>query len=250
MYWCTGRCLRRWFHGVSGNTEHAARAAAALFRMPEESIAVTYNGVDFELLRASASRAEMLASLGESEDGVSRIGTSSNFRDCKRIDLLLRAVAELSDLRIRCYLIGDGPARAGLERLSQKLNLGARVRFVGRQERVANYLQLLDIFVLPSNTAESFGNSAVEAMGLGIPTIVMADGGGMVEHFPEGLRNFPGNQQELTARIRELVDSPRLRWKFARESRDYVRHKYTLQQMVQAYEQFYAAARQRSMVRH
>ena len=45
-----GILLRRSFHAYSGNTAHAARSGAALYRMSPSRFRVTYNGIDFSLI--------------------------------------------------------------------------------------------------------------------------------------------------------------------------------------------------------
>ena len=63
---------------------------------------------------------------------------------------------------------------------------------------MASYLQVMDVFCLPSTALESFGNAAVEAMAAGLPTVVFADGGGLVEHIDDGQTGFVvADQKEL-----------------------------------------------------
>lgn len=239
MLWVTGRTLRR-FQCLSGNTRHAARVAAHTFGVDEKRFGVTYNGLDFSLFAPDQSADQLWASLGGRPDGKYVIGTSANLRDLKRIDLLLKSVAKLDSRdRFLCLVIGDGPAKASLEEMSRTLGLQAQVQFLGRQENVANWLQLVDLFVLPSDDSESFGNSAVEAMGIGLPTVVMDDCGGMREHFPEDLRQFPVSVDDLAARIEFLSSHRTESQAFAEKCRDYVLNKYTIDNMVTGYQRLY-----------
>ena len=240
MYWCTGRILRNYFGQMSGNTQHAANVAAELFGIPRERFVVTYNGIDFDLLQPDRSATEQWKTIAASDKSDSFvIGTSANLRNWKRIDLLIRAVQKISDPLVHCLVIGDGQARKALEDLTKTLSVANQVTFVGVQENVANYLQLLDAFVLPSNDGESFGNSAVEAMGLGIPTVVMSDCGGMREHFPESLRDFPRNVDELTDRIVRISADREAATRSATICQEYVVQKYTIKNMVSGYQQLY-----------
>jgi len=230
--------LRRDF-SISANTKQGARAAASLFGIPFDSIALTYNGIDFALLMPKRSRTSVLAELAGAPHTV-RLGTSANFRDCKRIDRLLRAVAQLRDESIHCVLIGDGPERRSLERLASELHISELVTFTGRVEKIGDYLQALDVFVLPSGPEESFGNAAVEAMGVGIPAIVFADGGGLTEHVEDSRTGFiVGNESELALRLRELVRDDGLRERLGGEAQRLVTTRYTLEAMADAYEVLY-----------
>jgi|GEM_PF-1421491 len=240
-YRLTGRYLRRDFTGISGNTGQACDAAAALFGIPRQQIRVTYNGIDFSLLAPVRTRREMLHELGDEREGTIRIGTSANLRRLKRIDLLLDAVAKLGGRPVHCYVLGDGPARGELEEQARRLGIADRVTFTGKVERVGDYLQFFDIFVLPSGPEESFGNSAVEAMGVGIPTIIFADGGGLVEHVDDGVTGFiVRDVQELVERLERLIDSPGERSVIGRAARDEMTDRYSPARMVERYSGLYA----------
>ncbi|MFQ5722449.1 MAG: glycosyltransferase [Candidatus Aminicenantales bacterium] len=238
-YKIAGHFIRKYFNGISANSRHAALVASRLFHLPIKKIIITYNGVDFSLLIPSRSKEEILKELGEKETDVIRIGTSANLRKWKRIDYLLKAAFALKGLPIRCYIIGDGPSRAWLEKLSQELGVSEIVTFTGRKFHVENYLQLLDIFILPSGQEESFGNSAVEAMSLGIPTIVMGDGGGLMEHISEGMGLIARTPEDIPGIIRKLAESENLRKSMGEKCKEFVRKKYTIKKMIEAYERLY-----------
>jgi L-malate glycosyltransferase len=230
--------LRR-FDGISGNTVQAARAAAHLFGLPPEEVPATYNGIDFALLEPRRPRASVVAELGMPPASL-LIGTSANIRGWKRLDRLIRAIAALPTERVGCVVIGDGPARPNLERLSSDLGIFDRVAFVGLKEHVADYLQVLDTFVLPSGPQESFGNAAVEAMGLGLPIVVFADGGGLTEHVDDGRTGFVvRDQAELVARLAELTRSDRLRKEVGARARQVVRERYSVAAMIDRYDRLY-----------
>ena len=55
----------------------------------------------------------------------------------KRVDLLLRAAAELQSRipRFELRIAGEGPERNGLERLWRSLELGPAVRWLGTLDR-------------------------------------------------------------------------------------------------------------------
>jgi glycosyltransferase involved in cell wall biosynthesis len=98
----------------------------------------------------------------------------------KRHETVLRAMALIDPTRRPEYLvIGDGPCRAGLERLAGELGLADRIRFVGQlpnPEAVARAGEC-DLFVLPG-VEEPFGVAFVEAMAAGLPAIGSRGEGG------------------------------------------------------------------------
>lgn len=241
-YKLAGRYLSRRFAGVSANTRQGARAASRLFGIPTAAIAVTYNGIDFDLLRPRRDRDDVLAELG-AEAAAVRVGTSAHLRDWKRVDRLLRAVAAVRDAKVECVVVGDGPARAGLQRLAATLGIAERCSFTGRVEHVGDYLQALDVFVLPSGPEESFGNAAVEAMGVGLPAIVFDDGGGLLEHVEHGRSGFVvRDEDELAARLSELADDPNLRRRLGDHARETARTRYSVGEMARRYDELYGSA--------
>ena len=243
MHCVWGRLIGKYADVISGNTQHALHCARRDYGLKQTAGFVTYNGVDFSLLQPARNKQQVLRELGEASDASYwRIGTSANLRDLKRTDLLLRSVARMRHTHSRCYILGDGPARRELETLAESLGIQDRVLFLGRKTNVADYLQILDAFALLSGQAESFGNSAVEALGLGIPTAVMADGGGMVEHFPGQCRRRPTNLDELAALLDSWIENPQEAHRFATICRQYVVGKYTIEKMVASYTALYNEA--------
>lgn len=67
--------------------------------------------------------------------------------------------------------IGDGEERTNIETmLGEEIKLG-RVLLLGKQEQPAQYLQAMDVFLLPS-LYEGFGIVNIEAQASGLPCVV------------------------------------------------------------------------------
>jgi glycosyltransferase involved in cell wall biosynthesis len=245
QYELSGVLLRRFFHGFSGNTEHGARCGAKLYRLPEPRFELTYNGLDFALLTPDRPAEAIRASLGLTRNDLV-VGTAANLKAWKRIDRLIEALKSLPTADVRLLIVGDGPDRERLETRATRLGVSPRVIFAGRQQQVASYLQAMDVFSLPSMGLESFGNAAVEAMALGLPTIVFADGGGLVEHIEDGETGFVvSNQAELEATLRRLFADVELRRCVGDRARRVVREKYSTTRAASAYRALYASALRR-----
>jgi len=239
-YRLIGLLMRAAFSGLSANTHHATRAAALLTGIAEKRWAVTYNGMDFSLLDPRESRAAVAARHGVQPGDRVIIGTSANLRALKRNELLLQACAHLPEERFQLLIVGEGPDRPRLEQITNELGLERNTIFVGMQSHVGDYLALMDIFVLPSGPQESFGNSAIEAMAVGLPTLVFQDGGGLPEHIQHMQTGFIVNSVEaLATELRRLLDAPELRRDVGINAARYVRDKYSLQSMVRTYDAFY-----------
>lgn len=77
---------------------------------------------------------------------------------------------------IKLLIVGDGPDMKKLVDLSNDLNLGNNVIFVGKVplDEVKNYYQIGDIFVTASTT-ETQGLTVVEAMASSLPVVAVND---------------------------------------------------------------------------
>jgi glycosyltransferase involved in cell wall biosynthesis len=108
---------------------------------------------------------------------------------------------------------------------------------------VGDYLQVMDAFCLPSTSLESFGNAAVEAMAVGVPTIVFEDGGGLVEHVEQGRTGFVvADEDELRTVLLRLIDDEALRRRVGSCASETVRHRYALSKATEGYDALYADA--------
>jgi glycosyltransferase involved in cell wall biosynthesis len=227
-YKITGRLLRRSFHGFTGNSVHAVASASSLLGVPAERFAVTYNGLDFGLLEPTRSAADVRAELGV-DDGQFVIGTAANIRSWKRIDRLLRAAHAMQRPDVRVLVLGDGPDLPRLRAVTRELDFESQVIFAGLRAHVGNYLQVMDAFCLPSDALESFGNAAVEAMGMGAPTIVFADSPGLAEHIDSGRTGFVVvDEAELRTRLLQLADDRELARSIGEAGRSAVRERYSM----------------------
>jgi glycosyltransferase involved in cell wall biosynthesis len=241
-YGMTGMIVRHAFHGLSGNTKHGARCAAELLKIDESKVHVTYNGIEFSLLRAERPASEVRAELGIPENSLV-LGTAAILKPWKRIDRLVRALPELDELDVRLLIVGAGPEREHLAALAKTLNVHERVVFTGLQQHVADFLQTMDVFCLPSTELESFGNAAVEAMVMGVPTIVFGDGGGTVEHIEDQTTGYiVDDTAELQERMRRLFNDADLRQRIGTAAASAIRKRYTLACAAAAYEELYRSA--------
>src|SRR5215467_7131767 len=98
-----------------------------------------------------------------------RLTFTGRFRADKAPDLLVEALA-LLDPPPAAYLVGDGPLRPALARLVAARGLQAVVRLPGWSYRPARYVAGASVHVVPSRQ-ESWSQSAVVALGLGVPVV-------------------------------------------------------------------------------
>jgi len=77
---------------------------------------------------------------------------------------------------VSVVLAGEGPERARLEQLAEKLGVSARVTFLGFRSDIPQLLACADVVVLPS-LAEGLPLAVLEAMSAGTPLVATAIGG-------------------------------------------------------------------------
>jgi glycosyltransferase involved in cell wall biosynthesis len=102
----------------------------------------------------------------------------------KRVGLALGAIATLRDrgTPLPLTIAGDGPERAGLERSAAALGITDLVTFRGAvaTDQVPELLSRADV-MLATAAGEGFGLAAAEALMAGVPVVVCADGGGLLD---------------------------------------------------------------------
>lgn len=150
----------------------------------------------------------------------------------KGIDLVIRTLPELlKDIPdLRYLVVGEGDDRGRLERLVDQLGLQKSVHFIGRipHERVRDYYQLADLFVMPSQTiepdVEGAGIVFLEANACGLP-VIGSDSGGIPSVIQDEETGFivpEGDLDILKQRIRQLLTQPDLSSKMGENGRVYV----------------------------
>jgi glycosyltransferase involved in cell wall biosynthesis len=129
----------------------------------------------------------------------------------KGLDVLLeawaRAFPERGGARLR--LVGDGPLEQPLREQARRLGIADDVEFLGRQERVEDFLATSDAGVLPSKI-EGLSNTLLEFMASGLPTLASRVSGSedFVAPGRNGWLHAPGDVAALAADLREAAALP------------------------------------------
>lgn len=223
--------LEKYAHYIPFDTKTTQRAAKSLTRMYANAadavvvptnpmrerlrdlavtsrIEVVPSAIDVDAFGAGRRSAETRSRFGVGERDrlvlfVSRLAAEKN------AGLALETLAHSSDSAFRLVIVGDGPARANLERQAFGLGIADRVRFAGELARSAlpDVYASSDVFLFPSTT-ETQGLVLAEAMASGCPVVgvdtpqsreVVRDGGELVEgtagHLAAAVRRVTGGAQ-------------------------------------------------------
>jgi glycosyltransferase involved in cell wall biosynthesis len=197
--------------------------------IPPEKLAIVRCGVVFGRPPERARRAA---------DTVFRIGTLCRLVEKKGVDDLLRAVAMLREnaTPVMAVIVGEGPQREALERMSRELGLGDCVEFAGAMEHgaVVEWLRSLDVFVLACKK-DAHGDmdgipvALMEAMSQEIPAISTRLSGipELVVHGRTGLLASPADPADLARQLQRLASDPDLRAALAMAGAEHVRTEFS-----------------------
>lgn len=139
----------------------------------------------------------------ESEARVVCIGRLS---EEKGFDVLLRAMKRVR--RLKCAIIGDGPEKARLHALAEELGLD-NVEFLGScyGEDLDREIARAKAVVIPSQSYETFGLTALEAYAWGKPVVASRIGGlpEVVREGETGLLFDPKEPDDLAEKLERLA---------------------------------------------
>src|SRR5205814_2438201 len=105
---------------------------------------------------------------------VGRLSREKGHRDLVDALALLHGMESASKFKL--VIVGEGPARESLERVSGEKGLSARVLFIDQVEDVEPYYAIADALALPSHS-EGSPNVLLEAMAAGVPVVATKVGG-------------------------------------------------------------------------
>ena len=133
----------------------------------------------------------------------------SNFRKVKRIKDVLLSFEKISkEIDVKLILVGDGPERSALEKISRESKYRNNIYFLGSLKSTKEVLNISDLFFLPSST-ESFGLSALEAMACSVPVISTKTGGipEVVIDGESGYLSKVGDVREMSNNAIEILSN-------------------------------------------
>jgi glycosyltransferase involved in cell wall biosynthesis len=127
----------------------------------------------------------------------------------KRLDLLVRALAEADGRGLRAVIAGDGDGRDALAALARELGVETRLDLVGRVDdaTLVRYYATCRAVCFPP-AAEDYGFVTAEALASAKPVVTCRDSGGAAELIEDGRTGFvcEPTPVSLAAALRRLAD--------------------------------------------
>lgn len=183
-----------------------SHAIVAQFADVAQSPIVQPSGIDFSWWEQH---------VGERSPERGRVLFVGRLAEKKGVEVALRALCHVPTASLR--IVGDGPLMDDLKRTAERLAVGGRVTFLGRQtrEQIATEFRHAMCVVIPSVEAsdgdrEGTPNVLGEAVASGVPVVASnIDGlGELLVDRSTGMLCEPGNQSQLAQCIDELLTTP------------------------------------------
>jgi sugar transferase (PEP-CTERM/EpsH1 system associated) len=220
-----------------------------VIRVPPRKLHQIYNGVDsVKFHPRGRMRPDVLPPGFADADSVvfGSVGRMAEVKDyptltCAFIELV-RQHPELA-ARARLVIVGEGPARQTCVDLLQSGGVADRAWLPGERHDIAEIMQALDVFVLPSKN-EGISNTILEALASGLPVIATAVGGN-VELVADGVNGTlvrPGDVAGLAQALLAYVggaEAPARVAEQGRNARQLAGQRFSIPDMAAAYARVY-----------
>ena len=217
-----------------------AEALITYENFPRRKIEVIYNGIHFEPEKFS-KETDLRNELKINTDA-KILGTISRLDPIKNQTMMIEAFYDVLQKHPNTYLliVGDGPERPKLERLTKTLNIQNKVIFTGFKTNPQRYFNIIDVFLL-SSLSEGTSMTLLEAMAFEKPSVVTNVGGNpeIIEHEETGLVSPNKDKNAFGTAISRLLTSPKLRQELSRKGKKSYFENYTSNIMASSYEAIY-----------
>ncbi len=223
------------FHRIVYLTSKAHSEAMHRFKIifDADKNSVISNGIDLTTFAPEENK-------DTNKEGIT-LSTHCRLVEVKDLATLVTAFALLKqDLTIKLLIAGEGSVESSLKQLCDELSISEDVIFTGLldEREIVHFLQKTDIYVNTSKT-ESMSTSIMQAMGCGLPCVVSDISGNiqMISDQVNGLVFELSNAEDLSKKIKQLIENPQRRVSLGNEARQYASEHFSQEVMKNAYDQ-------------
>ena len=183
-------------------------------KVPQSKIITIANAARTPSRGLRAASQDLRRELGISPEALVVGSTGRLLEHHKKFSTLITALPHLQSKAHEIFLVimGDGPDRELYKELISSEGLEGRVFLPGFRNDISPWLDVMDIFVLPS-AGEALPLALVEAMHSELPCIATSVGGNpfVLDGGKAGILISPGSQEELILAITALLNSEKRR---------------------------------------
>ncbi|MDI6641745.1 MAG: glycosyltransferase [Elusimicrobiota bacterium] len=225
--------------GIIANSLAAKNALMQREKITAEKITVIHNGVNINDFITKSSKETVKKKLNITENSYV-VSCVTRLHLEKGVDLIPEIAQQVlsKNKQIVFLVVGDGPEKENLELKIKNSKLKEKILLLGWRQDVHNILSITDVFFLCSRE-ESFPQSVLEAMALGIP-VVATNVGGIKEIVQDSKTGFlVNNTSEFAEKILKLINNPELRNSFSLNAKQ-IAAQYTTEKMIYEIDAFYS----------
>ena len=206
-----------------------------------EKVSVIYHGIETDKYDTSGNQNNLRIELGIGEN-IAVVGNIGRFEPQKAVDDFLKAARIVKDNvpNVRFLVVGDGPLRNDMERLSMQLGIKDVVLFTGWQKNLKEYIGIMDIICIPS-LWEALPFQLLEAMAMEKPIVATSVGGipEVVDDGKTGILVPPSKPEIMAHAIINLIVNKRTAEEMGKAGRQRIQQLFSVGKMIMHYEKLY-----------
>lgn len=224
-------------HAVVVNCDFLRRHLEQDEGVPPARIQLCYNGIDLDVFgRRDLPRPPALPA------DAFVIGVVAGLRAEKDLSTLVQAFALVRHLKreMKLVMVGSGPMLESLEAEARSLGIAADCVFAPATSQVTEWLNAIDIFVLPSKS-EALSNALMEAMACGCAVVASNVGGNpeLVRDGENGLLFESDDAAGLSAALKKLIEEEPLRARVAAAGTKLIHKRFSIRESAQRMGEIY-----------
>jgi len=208
------------------------------YHVDAEKLYLVYNGIDEHLFKNSINTTNLRNSLNIERNEqillcVARLKKEKGIQNIiKVIPSVVKAIP-----KIRLLIIGDGEYKYPLMRLSKKLNVLAKINFLGfvPYNKLPYYYNVCDAFVNPTIRENGYDLTILQAMSCGKP-VICSNIGSVPTVISDRVDGFlyPKNNLDALAKILiNLIAQPEIRKTVGENARKKIMRKFSIKSMTE-----------------
>lgn len=198
------------------------------------AIDIISNGVDSDFF--TRTKAEAKLGMGASDKQVNVLFVSRLIQG-KGLQYIIPEMKRINNAcgrKVQLTIVGDGPYRGELERITSESDAEAYVSFEGKKgkKELFEYYSKADLFILPSES-EGMPNVVLEAMAMGLPILITPCGGSKeliadngriesIERFVPALIEMCNNEQGCIDMGRQSELRARMKFGWRERAKEYI----------------------------
>lgn len=184
----------------------------------QDKIFNQYLTVDVEKIKSNINRKEFIRGKLREKYGLDKddfiILYSGRVLESKNIQLIIKALSQIRNRKIKMFIAGGGEFEPELRKLCRELRVDITITgFIKQQEELFKHYFIADLFILPSLN-EVWGLVINEAMAAGLPIIASNEVGATGDLVIDGVNGFtvsPFDIEEIKEKILIIYEDKKLR---------------------------------------